>query len=118
MSILSLKQGLALAAAGLALGLPSAAAATKRPGSPTPEDNLAEWSLINLKSDDVASVSGAAGIKVAVLDGLADCRHSEFNGTPRRCENFQIPGGRYRFYSNHGTHVSGIVAGATHGVAP
>lgn len=120
MSVVSLKRGLFVMAAGVALGLPTAAVA-KRPAPPPPppaQPNLDEWNLINLNASDVASASGGAGVKVAVLDGLTDCRHSEFNGTPRRCENFLIEGGRYRFYDSHGTHTAGTVAGANQGVAP
>ena len=118
MSVRSVKHGLTVMAAGLALAMPAAASA-KRPGTnPPPGSNLDEWSLINLKAADVASVDGASGIKVAVMDGLTDCRHSEFAGSPTRCENTTIAGGRYRFYSSHGTHVAGTVAGAQHGVAP
>ena len=120
MSLVSLKRGFLVMAAGVAIGLPEAAIA-KRPAPPPPppaQPNLDEWNLINLNATDVASASGGAGVEVAVLDGLTDCRHSEFAGTPRRCENFLIEGGRYRFYDSHGTHTAGTVAGANHGVAP
>lgn len=76
--------------------------------------NLDEWSLINLTPADVASASGGSGVKVAVLDGVADCRHSDLAG---RCSNVLLPRGRYRFYGNHGTHTAGIVAGNQFGVA-
>src|SRR5688572_1570591 len=108
MSVLSVKQGLSVMAAGLALAMPAAAAA-KRPAPAPPGNNSAEWTLINLKASDVSSVDGASGIKVAVMDGLTDCRHSEFAGSPTRCDNTTIVGGRYRFYGSHGTHVAGTV---------
>lgn len=118
MSVASLKRGLVVMTAGLALGIPSAAAA-RRPTAPPPpppsQANLDEWNLIKLTSTDVAAAQGGAGVTVAVMDGLTDCRHVDLT---TRCENFQIDGGRYRFYGNHGTHVAGIVAGAQTGVAP
>ncbi|HVM23214.1 MAG TPA: S8 family serine peptidase [Sphingomicrobium sp.] len=107
-------------AAGLALGVPTAAAA-KKPAPPPPSTtpNQDEWNLINLTATDVSSANGGAGAYVAVLDGLTDCRHSEFAGSSgQRCDNTLIQGGRYRFYDNHGTHTAGTVAGAKHGVAP
>jgi hypothetical protein len=109
-------------AAGLALGLPSAAAARKKPPTPPPPPattpNQDEWNLINLKAADVSSANGGAGVYVAVLDGRTDCRHSEFAGSPRRCDNTLIQGGRYKFYDSHGTHTAGTVAGLKNGVAP
>ena len=76
--------------------------------------NLDEWSLINLTPEDVASASGGVGVKVAVLDGFADCRHTDLAG---RCSNVLVPRKRYRFRDIHGTHTSGIVAGSKFGVA-
>lgn len=80
--------------------------------------NSAEWNLINLTPKLIAEANGGLGVEVAVMDGLTDCRHAEFGPAPQHCENNTISGGRYRFYSNHGTHVAGTIAGKTHGVAP
>ncbi|MGE5721472.1 MAG: S8 family peptidase [Sphingomonadales bacterium] len=77
-------------------------------------DNLAEWSLINLTPDIVASAGGGAGVFVALYDGKTDCRHPDLTG---RCINIAIQGGRYRFYDSHGTHTAGIIAGKKYGVA-
>lgn len=121
MSMFSLKRGVLVLAAGCALGLPSVAAARRRPPPPPPPPsttpNQAEWNLINLKATDVASANGGAGIYVAVLDGRADCRNSEFAGSPQRCDNTLIARGSYRTYDEHGTHTAGTVAGAKNGVA-
>ncbi|MFC3173987.1 S8 family serine peptidase [Novosphingobium bradum] len=77
--------------------------------------NLAEWSLINLTAADLASASGGAGIKVALLDGVTDCRDTDLAG---HCTYTLLSGGTYKYYSNHGTHTAGIVAGARYGIAP
>lgn len=100
-----------VSAASLAVGLPwllsSAASAQTNP-------NADEWNLINLTSTEVSGANGGSGVAVAVYDGYADCRHSDLSGD---CANVKISGGRYRFYDNHGTHVSGIVTGTKYGVA-
>lgn len=76
--------------------------------------NLNEWSLINLTAADVACALGGSGVKVAVLDGLTDCRHTDLAG---RCTSNLLPRGRYRYYDSHGTHTAGIIAGNQFGVA-
>ena len=60
-------------------------------------------------------------VKVGVLDGLARCPHKELDG---RCSEWEIEGGTYRYWDNHGTHVATIIAasntgkGGMVGVAP
>lgn len=66
-----------------------------------------QWSLINLTAEDVASASGGVGVKVAVLDGFADCRHTDLSG---RSSNVLVPRGKFRFPDSHGTHTAGIAA--------
>ncbi|HEX8569430.1 MAG TPA: S8 family peptidase [Caulobacteraceae bacterium] len=92
-------------------------AARPQPVAPTPPTapNADEFALIKLTPEIVASANGGAGVLVGVYDGLSDCRHTELAG---RCTNTTMPGGTYRYYDNHGTHVAGTVAGKTWGVAP
>jgi hypothetical protein len=85
-----------------------------KPAAVAGSPNTGEYTLINLTATDIAAANAGAGVLVGVYDGLTDCRHTELTG---RCTNTQIPGGRYRFYDDHGTHVAGTVAGKDHGVA-
>lgn len=111
-SVVSLVAGLCV------IGTPAEARRVRAPApAPTPApgpSNLDEWSLIGLTSTLATSASGGAGVTVAVLDGLTDCRDTDLAG---RCTNFQITGGVYTKYDNHGTHTAGIVAGTKYGVA-
>jgi hypothetical protein len=77
--------------------------------------NLNEWTLINLQATDTAAALDGAGVKVAVLDGEADCRNTALAG---HCIFNPIAGATYSRYNAHGTHVSGIVGGNPFGVAP
>ncbi|MGD9536507.1 MAG: S8 family serine peptidase [Alphaproteobacteria bacterium] len=61
-----------------------------------------------------------AGVKIGILDGLADRNHYDLAG---RTLNFTYNGGTYTAFALHGTHVSGIAAasagnGGVVGVAP
>jgi hypothetical protein len=105
----------ALVACGL-FASPAMARARKPapPPAPAVNPNADEWALINLTATDVASANGGSGVKVALMDGLTDCRDTDLAG---RCTNTKIAGGRYLFYDNHGTHTAGIIAGAKYGVA-
>lgn len=80
----------------------------------TTNPNLNEWSLIKLTATDVASAKGGSGVKVAVLDQLADCGHPDL---ATRCTSLTLQGGTYKTYGTHGTHTSGTVAGSRFGVA-
>lgn len=103
-----------LLSVALACGVVSSPALAKGRPAPTPTpppSNVDEWNLINLSS---AATAGGAGITVALLDGLTDCRHPDLSG---RCTSQLIDGGRYRFYDTHGTHTAGIIAGKQYGVA-
>lgn len=77
--------------------------------------NLDEWNLVSLNSTDVASANGGSGVKVALLDGVTDCRHTDLTG---HCSYTLLSGGTYNYYSNHGTHTAGIIAGKSFGIAP
>lgn len=76
--------------------------------------NYDEWRLIKLTDEQVTSAAGGAGVKVAVLDSLTDCRHSNLAG---RCSYNLLTGGTYTTYGAHGTHTAGIVAGKSYGIA-
>jgi hypothetical protein len=39
-----------------------------------------QWSLINLTPEGVAIASGGVGVKGAVLNCFADCRHTDLSG--------------------------------------
>lgn len=93
---------------------PAEAAKAKPAPAPAVNPNLDEWNLIHLTATDVASANGGSGVKVALMDGLTDCRDTDLAG---RCTNTKISGGRYIFYDAHGTHTAGIIAGAKYGVA-
>ena len=77
--------------------------------------NLKEWSLINLQAADVASANSGAAVKVAVIDGKADCRNSALAG---RCTSYGLANGTYTTYAAHATHTSGIVGASAYGIAP
>ena len=117
-----LRGGAAAAAAAIAISclLSTTALADESAAAPTPQAintanyNYDEWSLIKLTDTLVASAAGGAGVRVAVLDSLADCRHADLAG---RCSYNLLTGGTYTRYGDHGTHVGGIVAGRQYGIA-
>ncbi len=85
-------------------------------GGPT-QPNLAQIGVTpTFHSDFKAYIDGSAydtNVIVAVLDGLADFNHIDINGQG----SVQIVyNSRFRRYSDHGTHVSGIVAAAQNDV--
>lgn len=91
--------------------------ARRRPQPPITNPNADEWALIKRTPTDLNSILTAAdvgsGVKVAVLDGYANCAHAELKG---RCTSVKIAG-RYRNFDNHGMHTSGTVAGRLYGIA-
>ena len=76
--------------------------------------NTNEFSLIKLTATDAASAKEGAGVIVAVLDQLADCRHMDLTS---RCTAIKLGSGTYTRYGTHGTHTSGTVGGSKFGVA-
>lgn len=80
----------------------------------TSNPNSNEFSLIKLTAADAASASEGLGVKVAVLDQLADCRHVDLGA---RCTAFTLSSGTYTKYGTHGTHTSGTIGGSKYGVA-
>lgn len=115
-----LRSGVAAGAIAMSGLLSPAAFADDDPPAPeqtainTANYNYDEWSLIKLNDTLVASASGGAGVKVAVLDSVTDCRHSDLVG---RCSYKLLSGGTYTTYGGHGTHTAGIVAGKKYGIA-
>ena len=83
-----------------------------------------KWSLsrigVNKTLHKNAKKTGK-NVKVGVLDGLARCPHKELDG---RCSYWELKGGTYRYWDNHGTHVATTIAasntgtGGMVGVAP
>jgi len=116
--------GSALAAPALAEELPDTAPSATAPdvaGTPvlalttsSSNPNSNEFSLIKLTGADAASASDGLRVKVAVLDQYADCRHADLAG---RCTAYKVGTGTYSKYGSHGTHTSGTIGGAKHGVA-
>jgi hypothetical protein len=67
-----------------------------------------------------ANEGTGAGVKIGILDGLADRYHYDLED---RTLNFNYSGGKYTKFALHGTHVAGIAAaadgnGGVVGVAP
>jgi subtilisin family serine protease len=104
----------ALVAAGLCTSPALAKSKAKAPAPAPVNPNADEWKLIGLNAADVAGAQGGSGVKVALLDGLTDCRDTDLSG---RCTSVKLSGGRYSRYDTHGTHTAGIIAGAKYGVA-
>ncbi|MDP8912362.1 MAG: S8 family peptidase, partial [Pseudomonadota bacterium] len=107
-----LRVAAAALAAGVTLGAPDVAIAQV---GGFEHLNKEEWSLIGLTPEIAASANNGKGSIVAVLDGLAACRHFDLGG---RCQDVVFSGGQYRNDDAHGTHVAGIIAGSRSGVAP
>ena len=81
------------------------------------------WHLdkINVAAARAKDLDGS-GVRIGVLDTGVDATHSEFDGKTVHFMEFDEQGrpvpGAARDAGSHGTHVSGIAAGRTAGVAP
>ena len=91
--------------------------------SPLSEANELSWNLklIGLTPTFYTNQPLGQGVRVGVLDGLADYNHLEFSGRLNR--SWLSPNGQYTSFDNHGSHVAGIIGAAmngkgTMGVAP
>src|SRR5581483_2059765 len=74
-----------------------------------------QWwnTLIGATQANQNMLGNGAGVRVGVLDGLANWTHSEFGGRIDRVWVFS--GGSYSFLDNHGSHVSGIIGAGQNG---
>lgn len=79
------------------------------------------WHVGAVRGSPVAS-DGGEGVVVGILDTGIDASHPEFTGVDVSFAAFDESGnlapGPARDYSIHGTHVAGIVAGSSCGIAP
>lgn len=90
-------------------------------GAPSPVDRL--WHLNNIHVDAARNKGlDGKGILVGVLDTGIDVTHSEFTGKRIWFREFNADGEGIdqppRDAGEHGTHVCGLIAGQTCGVAP
>jgi subtilisin family serine protease len=82
-----------------------------------------DWHLsqINVAAARKKGLTGA-GVRVGILDTGIDATHPEFSGRHIQFMEYDTNGfplsTRPRDSGSHGTHVAGLVAGATYGVAP
>lgn len=90
-----------------------------------PEDlvGVQGWHLnqINISAARQKNLRGR-NVLVGMLDTGIDSRHSEFQGKKIHFQRFNLNGDKVNAsshdVSNHGTHVGGLIAGKTVGVAP
>jgi subtilisin family serine protease len=118
-------RGLLVAAVvALVAGLPSQPSQAR--GGPTaPSPQVARWNADQIDlAPALAPGRGGAGVTVAVLDTWVDATHPDFGGrvlAGASCHNGTCtPGGTTTAdgCEAHGTHVAGIVASSSYGVAP
>ncbi|MEV5596210.1 type VII secretion-associated serine protease mycosin [Streptomyces sp. NPDC052496] len=105
-----------LRAAGVAL---SAAALAVLPGLPAHADGIRaqEWALNALHTDKAWETTKGAGITVAVLDTGVDADHPDLQGQVLPANDLVGFGARPgdSSWAEHGTAMSGIIAGHGHG---
>lgn len=78
------------------------------------------WNLELVNAPSFWPQTKGAGAVVAVVDTGLDINHPEFKGRVFKPRNFTMDGGQQDVtdVEGHGTHVAGIIGGATVGVAP
>jgi subtilisin family serine protease len=108
-----MKRGIFFAAV-FSAGIATPLAALGQTVFPATNPNAAEWALIKLTPNIVASAKGGSGVLVGLYDGRADCRNRDLAG---RCNNLLLSTGIYSSYDNHGSHTAGTIAGARFGAA-
>lgn len=106
------------ALAGLLLVLASALPAQAASARPT--ERTWHGNQIHMYDAQAAGRYGS-GVVVAVVDGWVDRAHPDFQGRVEAgasCSNGSCAPGQKRDGCTHGTHVAGIVASSSFGVAP
>jgi major intracellular serine protease len=78
------------------------------------------WNLGMVNAPSFWEKTKGNSVVVAVIDTGLDVNHPEFEGRVYKPHNFTTDGGSYDVtdIEGHGTHVAGIIAGKTCGIAP
>jgi len=78
-----------------------------------------QWALTNLKAEEAWQTATGKGVIVSIMDGGSDSSHPDLNGQYVDGVDYyngvSIPANTSVPYGDHGTHVSGIVAGNNDG---
>lgn len=78
------------------------------------------WNIEQINAPSFWIHSQGEGVNIAIIDTGLDVNHPEFRDCVLTTQNFTGKGGNTDVTDNdgHGTHVAGIIAGKTTGVAP